>query len=307
MLAICGLKNLKQQATGYAVSIGNYDGVHLGHQKVIERLRTKAAELKIPSMVIIFEPHPKEYFKHQVIARLTCLREKLLLLEKCGVDAVLCLHFNSQLAAMMADDFVKQILIKKLNVRYVLVGDDAAFGCKRSGNFALLHQYAKHYNFQAELLDSFIIDGIRVSSTAIRDALAQGDIETAQKFLGRPFSLMGRVIHGDARGRSLGFPTANISLPHKVLPLLGIYIVKIIGLGDNPLPGVASIGFRPTVGGQRRLLEVYILNFNENIYGKTIRVEFLQKIRAEQKFASLELLTAQIKKDVETAKMFFNM
>lgn len=293
---------------GAVVTIGNYDGVHLGHQAILQKLIAKAHELNLPAVVVIFEPQPEEYFNPQTeVARLSSLREKLTYFRNHGVANVLCLRFNGRLAAMSADEFIQQILLDALRVRYLIVGDDFGFGHRRSGNFTLLQQYAKQHHFMVEQMLPFRINGVRVSSTLVRTALQVGDLAIAQELLGHPYTLMGRVVHGEKVGRSLGFPTANVYLPHKVFPVSGVYIVKIHGLAAHYYQGVANIGVRPTVGSTQRLLEVYIFDFNENIYGKKIEVEFLRKIRDEKKFTSFELLQQQIAIDVRMAKDYFSL
>ena len=299
MQIIRGLHNLKSQfINGCIATIGNYDGVHLGHQKILEIVKKKSAELKLQAVVVIFEPQPEEIFTGDRSMRLTSLREKIILLEQYGIDRVLVLPFNSRFADIAASRFITEILIDSIHVTHLVVGDDFVFGHRREGDFFLLKQAAIAGNFQVTEVASFKIDGVRVSSSLIRVALLQGDLDTAAKFLGRPYNVYGRVVRGDRLGRSLGFPTANIHLKRRELPLEGVYMVKVYGLVQAPLIGVANIGFRPTISGEHKLFEVYILDFSADIYRKRITIEFCKKIRNEKRFDSLAELQLQIEEDV---------
>lgn len=306
MELIRGLHNLRERHYGCVATIGNYDGIHLGHQAVIGQLADEAARLGLPAVVIIFEPQPMEYFvPDRVPARLTRFREKLEALRRFAVDRVLCLGFNRQLAAMTADEFIQRILVEGLGIRYLVVGDDFRFGRDRAGDFQTLLDAGEKHGFQVVNMHTFAIDGERVSSTRIREAMHAGNIHLAEQLLGRDYRMSGRVVHGEKLGRQLGFPTANIFLHRKASPLQGIFVVEVYGLEGEPLPGVASLGTRPTVDGKRVLLEVYLLDFNRGIYGKHIQVSFLHKLRDEAKFASLEALKEQIAKDVQQTREFF--
>ncbi|EKE00925.1 MAG: Riboflavin biosynthesis protein RibF [uncultured bacterium] len=303
MRLIRGLYNLNTKfANGCVATIGNYDGVHLGHQQILTHLKEKSEELKVPAVVIIFEPQPEEFFTGDKSLRLTSLREKMQLFFKYGIDAVLVLAFNPHLAGISATNFVEKILVAALHVRYLIIGDDFSFGHKREGDFAFLNRCASSLGLRIERVSSFKIEGMRVSSSFIRIALLQGNLKVATRFLGRPYRVSGRVIHGNSFGRDLGFPTANIHLARRELPLEGVYAVKIYGVEEKYLYGVANIGFCPTVSGKCKSFEVYIFNFNADIYGKRIAIEFCEKIRDEQKFGSIEELTLQIKKDIERTK-----
>src|SRR3990172_3561980 len=303
MQIIRGLHNLKSQfINGCIATIGNYDGIHLGHQKVLEIVKKKSAELKLQAVVVIFEPQPEEIFTGDRSMRLSSLREKIILLEHYGIDRVLVLPFNSRFADIAASRFITEILIDSIHVTHLVVGDDFVFGHRREGNFFLLKQAAIAGNFQVTEVPSFKIDGVRVSSSLIRVALLQGDLDTAAKFLGRPYNVYGRVVRGDRLGRSLGFPTANIHLKRRELPLEGVYMVKVYGLVQAPLIGVANIGFRPTISGKHKLFEVYILDFSADIYRKRITIEFCKKIRNEKRFDSLAELQLQIEEDVLLAR-----
>ena len=303
MQIIRGLHNLKTQfASGCVATIGNYDGVHLGHQKIIEIVKEKSAELKLPAVVVIFEPQPEEFFTGDRSMRLTSLHEKKFLLEKHGINRILVLPFNLRFADITASRFITEILLDSLHVSHLVVGDDFVFGYKREGNFSLLKQASITGNFQVTEVAAFKIDGVRVSSSLIRSALWQGNLDSAAKFLGRPYSICGRVVPGDHIGHKIGFPTANIHLKRRELPLMGIYAVKVYNLAQTPLFGLANIGFRPTILSKKKLLEVYILDFDANIYGKRIMLEFCKKIRDEKKFNSLAELKAQIEDDVTLAR-----
>jgi riboflavin kinase/FMN adenylyltransferase len=306
MELIRGLHNLKKNHRECVATIGNFDGVHLGHQAVLNQVRARAQEMNLPSVVITFEPQPQEYFRPtQSPPRLTRLREKLSELSTEGIDRMLCLIFNSHLAGLTAEAFVQQVLVEGLAVRYLVVGDDFKFGKNRSGDFDLLVAAGETHGFEVANTHSFFIKGIRVSSTRIRQALAEGRLDDVEQLLGRPYSMHGRVAHGDKRGRTIGFPTANIYLHRKSTPILGVYAVQMKGVGEAPVNGVANIGNRPTVDGTRTLLEVHLFDFDKDIYGVHIEVVFLQKIRDEKRFESFEALKTQIRKDTQTARAIF--
>lgn len=307
MELIRGLHNLKLGHRGCVATIGNFDGVHRGHQAIIAQLADKAAELKLPTTVVLFEPQPLEHFRgtDPVPPRLTRLREKLVALRHYSVDRVLCLRFDRQLASMPPAEFIRRILTEGLGVRYLLVGDDFRFGARRAGNFAQLQQAGEAHGFQVAAMHTFEIDGERVSSTRIREALQRDDLATAERLLGRPYRICGRVAHGEKLGRTLDVPTANVHLHRLVTPLHGIYVVEVHGLNQAPVTGVASIGSRPTVGGTRTLLEVHLFDFNREVYGHYIQVNFLHKLRDEQNFASLDELKSAMQKDIRQARTWF--
>ncbi len=306
MELIRGEHNLRPRHRGCVATIGNFDGVHLGHQTVLGQLAEKAAELDVPTTVIAFEPLPREYFAGgRAPGRLTRLREKLQALRRFSVDRVLVLRFDRRLAEMPAEGFIERILVEGLGVRHLVVGDDFRFGRGREGDFHTLREAGRRHGFTVAHMLTFDIDGVRVSSTRVREALAAGDLETAARLLGRPYRMSGRVAHGDKRGRAIGFPTANIRLARKVSPLQGVFAVELYGLEDEPLPGVANVGTRPTVDGTEARLEVHLLDFDRDIYGRHVHVEFLRKIREERRFESLEALIRQIRRDVEAARGFF--
>jgi len=306
MELIRGLHNLRSQHRGCVATIGNFDGVHLGHQAVLGQLAEKAGELHLPSVVITFEPQPQEYFvPQQAKPRLTRLREKLQALGRFSVNRVLCLRFDRKLAAMPAMEFIDRILLQGLDVRYLVVGDDFRFGQGREGDFRLLQQVGEDRGFPVVNMHSFLIDGDRVSSTRIREALAEGDLSLAEKLLGRPYRMSGRVAHGDKRGRTIGFPTANIHLHRKATPVQGVFAVEMFGIQGEPVRGVANVGTRPTVDGTTSILEVHLFDFTREIYGAYVHVNFLHKIRSEMKFSSFEALKQQILQDVTSAQGFF--
>ncbi|HHH35275.1 MAG TPA: bifunctional riboflavin kinase/FAD synthetase [Gammaproteobacteria bacterium] len=316
MELIRGYHNLRGHHRGSAVTIGNFDGVHLGHQAVLGQLSEKAAELGLPTVVVTFEPHPQEYFGgDKAPPRLTRFREKIQTLRRYAVDRVLVLRFDDRLARMPAEAFIERILVAGLGVRYLVVGDDFRFGHRRRGDIELLRAAGQQHGFQVVNMHTFEIDGARVSSTRIRKALEAGALGTAEKLLGRCYRISGRVARGDRRGRTLGFPTANIHVhgpggmrtcvPAR-LPLHGVYAVDVYGLEDEPHRGVANIGSRPTVDGRRCILEVHLLDFSGDLYDRHLQVEFLKKLRDERGFGSLEALREQIRQDVAQARDFFS-
>ncbi len=290
-----------------ALTIGNFDGVHRGHHAMLAQLRAKADALGVPAAVLTFEPHPRELFApDQAPARLTSLREKLALLESCGVDQVYLLRFDRRQASMSATDFIQRILVQGLNVRHVIVGDDFRFGQGRQGDFAMLEAHGAATGFGVEALHTVELGGQRVSSSAVREALARADLDLAAHLLGRPYAIAGRVVHGNKIGRTLGFPTANIQLKRKRIPLAGVYAVTVTGIDKRHLPGAASIGVRPTIGeGLKPVLEVFLLDFNQDIYRAHVKVHFMHKLRDEAKYDTLDELKAAIAADVEATRNFF--
>ena len=295
-------------ATPTVLAIGNFDGVHLGHRALLARLVTKACDLGLPPSVMTFEPHPRELFSpEQAPARLTSLREKLELLEAHGVERTYVLHFSRKLAALTAEEFIERVLVRGLAVRHLIIGDDFRFGRGRAGDFDMLKEAGAAHGFGVEAMHTVDIDGERVSSSAVREALAAGDLEHAARLLGRPYNIAGRVVHGNRLGHQLGFPTANIQLKRKRVALAGIFAVTVSGLDKRHLPGAASLGVRPTLGqGLKPVLEVHLFDFDREIYGEHLTVHFLHKLRDEMKFDGLDALKAQIARDVETTKAYFD-
>jgi len=304
MQVIRGFHNLRPEHRGCVATIGNFDGAHLGHQAVFQHLRREGDRLGVPTTVISFEPHPLEFFCPQAApARLTRLREKLSVLEEVGIQRVMLLEFSAKLAAMSADEFIQRVLITGLGIRYLLVGDDFRFGQGRAGDIKLLREAGQRHDFGVDSMDTVVVDDERISSTRVREALARGDLELARRCLGRPYRICGRVVYGDQRGRSIGFPTANIGLHRKATPLHGVFAVQVHGLGDQPVPGVANIGNQPTVDGDRRyLLEVHLFDFSQEIYGRHLEVEFCKRLRDEKRFDSFEQLRRQIERDARAAR-----
>lgn len=303
---IRGLHNLPKEPTGCVATIGNFDGIHLGHQAVLNQLALKADTLALPAVVITFEPQPNEFFApEKAPARLCRFREKVEALRCYAIQQLCVLRFNKKLASMTAEAFIEKLLVKGLKVRYLVVGDDFKFGKDRKGDFALLQKAGQKYGFQVVNMHTFAIEQKRVSSTRIRKALAAGDLILAEKLLGRPYRMSGRVAHGDKRGRTMGFPTANIHLHRCKVPLSGVYAVQLFGVEGEPIKGVANVGIRPTVGAEKALLEVHLFDFNREIYGEHVQVHFLHKLRDEHKFDGLESLIKQINIDSEQAKAYF--
>ncbi|MCU7796198.1 MAG: bifunctional riboflavin kinase/FAD synthetase [Candidatus Thiodiazotropha sp. (ex Myrtea spinifera)] len=304
MQLVRGLHNLKSDHHGCVATIGNFDGVHLGHQSVFRHLMEKGAELDLPTTVVTFEPQPREFFQAATApARLTRLREKLQAIEAVGIERVVVLEFNKRLAAMPAERFVDELLVEGLGARFLSVGDDFRFGKGRMGDFELLRRMGEQHGFEVENMNTYKLDAGRVSSTRIRELLTEGDFTTANQYLGRPYRICGRVAHGDERGRTIGFPTMNVNLHRRVSPLRGVYAVRVDGLGDKSYPGVANIGIRPTVEGDTRyLLEAHLFDFDRTVYGEHVNVEFVQKIRDEKRFDSFEELRQQILLDADVAR-----
>lgn len=303
---IRGLHNLKPEPGGCVATIGSFDGVHRGHRAILQQLRDKAAELGLPSVVMIFEPQPQEFFSgEQAPARLMRLREKVEAFIEEGVDQIFCLQFNRSLRSLSAREFVDQVLIAGLNVHCLVVGDDFRFGHDRSGNYQLLKQAGIEHGF--DVLDTRTLEyqGERISSTRIRRALDDANFELVEILLGRPYRIAGRVVYGQRLGRQLGIPTVNVHLNRYRAPLSGVYVVEAF-LDGRRLPGVANVGVRPTVGDLiKPVLEVHLLDFDEELYGQRIHVEFKAKVREEAKFSSLDLMVEEIHNDIKVARKYF--
>ncbi len=290
--------NKLQQA---AVTIGNFDGVHLGHQEMIKKVVSYAKSHNKPSLVICFEPQPLEFFSETPPARLTTFTEKQKLIRSLGVDEVWCLNFDEAFAQIKAEDFIQDTLVDKLAISYLMVGEDFRFGFQRRGDFSTLEAAGLEHGFEVHPMYTITHSNEKVSSTQIRTELQQGRLDPAAVLLGRQYSMIGEVIQGDKRGRELGYPTSNIDPARKVLPMRGVFAVEVRGL-DKVYQGMANLGTRPTVDGMRTLLEVNIFDFNQDIYGQEIEVVFLQKIRDEKRFDSLDELKTQIAQDEITVK-----
>jgi riboflavin kinase/FMN adenylyltransferase len=298
MELIRNIYNLHPEHRGCVATIGNFDGVHLGHQAIIQQLLAQAKQRGLPSMVICFEPQPAEYFDpNNAPPRLTRLREKVIQLAEYGVTRILCLSFNKAFADLSPQDFIQNLLIQRLGVRALVIGQDFRFGHRRMGNLSLLEEC-----FDITLAEDVMYDDERVSSTRTRTALAEGNLTLARELLGRPYSIQGLVIQGDQRGRLIGFPTANIPLNRNRPSMTGVFAVRVHGIRTQSLAGVANIGSRPTVDGTKTLLEVHLFDFDESLYNHHIQVDFIHKLRDEKRFDSFELLKAQISLDAEQAK-----
>jgi len=302
-----GLGHLALPGDGCVATIGNFDGVHLGHRAVIENLAAQGGRLGLPVVVILFEPQPREYFcPERSPPRLTRFREKLGQLARLPVDGVLQLHFNRALADSQAEDFIRDVLVDSLRVKYLVVGDDFCFGKDRRGNFAMLQAFGAAHGFQVADTGSIQVDTERVSSTLIREALTAGGMAQAARLLGRPYSVIGRVCQGRQLGRQLGFPTANIAMMRKKTPVQGVFAVTMTGISALPLLGVANVGTRPTVDGRSAAqLETHLFDFTGDLYGRLVEVHFHEKLRDEQRFANVQALREQIDKDAGQARAYF--
>jgi len=305
MELIRGIHNIQPRHKGCVLTIGNFDGVHLGHQQVLRQVSDKSAQLGLPAVVMTFEPQPMEFFVgNKAPARLTRLRDKLTQLDKLSIERLLCVNFNAGFADLTAERFIGDLLVRQLGVKFLVVGDDFCFGKGRQGNFDMLQQAGIKYGFEVVSTQSFCVQDMRVSSTEIRQALASNDLKLASELLGRPYSISGRVSHGRKLGRTIGFPTANIPLKRCVSPVSGVYVVQASFDDRIAVGGVANIGQRPTVEGVRQQLEVHLFDFQQDLYGKALQVSLLHKLRDEQKFESFDALKAQIELDAEAARVW---
>lgn len=307
MRLIKGIPHSSTFAKGCVLTIGNFDGVHLGHQTVINNLAQQGRNLGLPTVVMTFEPQPLEFFLgDKAPARITRLREKVYSISHLPVDDLMVVRFNSQFAGIEPERFVNEILVNRFQVKYLVVGDDFRFGKNRQGDFALLKKYGEQLGFTVADTDTLMVNQERVSSTVIRNALAKGDLVTAEAMLGRRYSVCGRVVHGNKRGRLLGFPTANINLARKNTPLSGVFAVTMTDIGEGVINGVANIGVRPTLGGgSKMVLETHLFDFEGDIYQRQVVVNFIHKIRDERRFATVDELRAQIQADAAQAHKIF--
>ncbi|GEA51061.1 riboflavin biosynthesis protein [Vibrio inusitatus NBRC 102082] len=304
MHLIRGSHNIRSEHQGCVLTIGNFDGVHLGHQTVLKQVQQKAEVLGLPAVVMTFEPQPLELFlQSKAPARLTRLRDKYVQLSKLNLERLLCVNFSKRFAGLPPEQFIKELLVEKLGVKFLVVGDDFRFGRKRQGDFSMLQQAGKEYGFEVVSTESFCLNTERVSSTAIRQALAHDELAQAKSMLGRHYSISGRVSHGRKLGRTIGFPTANIPLKRTVSPVLGVYVVET-SIDGRMVGGVANVGQRPTVNGVRQQLEVHFFDFAEDLYGRQLEVCLLHKLREEVKFPSFEALKTQIELDAEAARVW---
>jgi riboflavin kinase/FMN adenylyltransferase len=303
MELIRGIHNLRERHRGCVATIGNYDGVHRGHQHMIAALRASAMELGVPAVVVTFEPTPREFFAGPAApSRLTRLREKLEALALYGVDRVVVLRFDRRMQDLGAAEFVDRLLVRGLGVRHLVVGHDFHFARRREGSIDTLRTAGAAHGFTVEEVDQFLLEGERVSSSLVREALNQGNLERATRLLGRPYRMAGRVRLGNKLGRTLGYPTANLALQRKVVPLWGIFAVRVSGAGLVDHPAVSSLGTRPTVNGTDPLLEVHLFDFDGSLYGRYLDVDFVARLRDERKFESLDALVAQMHRDAAAAR-----
>ena len=303
MELIRGIHNLRERHRGCVATIGNYDGVHRGHQHMIAAVRAKARALGVPAVVVTFEPTPREFFEGPAApSRLTRLREKLEALAEYGVDRVVVLRFDRRMQGLSADEFVERLLVNGLGVRHMVVGHDFHFARRREGTIETLRAAGATHGFTVEEVGRFLLDGERVSSSLVREALNEGNLDRATHLLGRPYRMAGRVRLGKKLGRTLGFPTANLALQRKVVPLWGIFAVRVSGAGLVDHPAVSSLGTRPTVNGTDPLLEVHLFDFDGSLYGQYLDVDFIARLRDEQKFESLDALVAQMHRDAAAAR-----
>lgn len=306
-----GLPNAASRAP-CALAIGNFDGVHLGHQALLARLRDAATRLGLEAAVMTFEPHPRAFFAQMMgdlskaPTRIANLRDNMTSLQTAGVDRVIVEHFNAHFASLSPQDFIEKVLVNGLHVKWVMVGEDFRFGAKRAGDIATLAEAGARFGFTVETLPSVQNKGVRISSSAVRLALANADFDEAEALLGHPYYISGHVVHGHKLGRTIGFPTLNLRIAHHRPALNGIFIVQVHGLADEPLPAVASLGVRPTVDDSGRvLLETHVFDYSGHAYGKVVQIEFLKKLRDEEKYTDLPTLTAAINKDAEQARAYF--
>ncbi|MBS1187105.1 MAG: ribF [Burkholderiaceae bacterium] len=295
-----------------ALAIGNFDGVHCGHRQLLARVRAAATLRGIDAAVMTFQPHPREYFARlcgdlsKVPPTIANLRDKLLGFAEAGMDRAIVEHFSAHFAALPHQQFIEHVLVQGLQVKWLIVGEDFRYGANRAGNVAHLRQAGKHHGFEVEVLPDVDVNGLRISSSAIREALLNSDFGRAAELLGHPYAISGRVIHGKKLGRDLGFPTLNLRMEQQLPALTGIFVTRVHGLADAPLPSVSCIGTRPTVDDSgRRLLETHVLDYQGDCYGRLVKVEFLQKLRDNRKFGGLAELTAAIAGDVEQSRAYF--
>ncbi len=303
MELVRGLHNIPNAARGCVLTVGNYDGVHLGHQQMISAVKRRAAELGSAATVLVFEPSSKEFIDPDgAPPRLTRWREKFAALEAFGVDRLVTLRFDEHIRAMSPQAFVDELIVAGLGARHVVVGDDFRYGSNACGTIDSLREAGRAHGFGVEQIPPFVVDGVRVSSTAVRERLERADFAGAARLLGRRYRMIGRVAHGNQLGRALGFPTANLRLMRRKSPMRGVSAVRVYGIAREPLDGVSSLGTRPTVNGVEPLLEAHVFDFSGDLYGRLIEVEFIAKLREEVKFDSLDSMVVQMKADAAQAR-----
>jgi len=292
-----------QLANGSVVTIGSYDGLHLGHVALLDRVKEASRRLGLPSIVMSFEPTPKEFFAaNSPPARLMRFREKFEALQKSDIDIFYCPRFDAQMRGIAADDFIRRILVHGLDAKHIVIGDDFQFARRREGTLEHLQRASHALEYAIEQVPSVIVDGVRASSTAIRDALWDGEMQHATALLGRPYRMSGKIVRGEKVGRSLGYPTANVDLRRRQSAVMGIFAVRVQGLNGRILDAVASVGSRPTFGGTKPILEVHIFDFDEDIYGRYIHVDFVARLRGQEKYDRVEDLVAQMHRDADNAR-----
>ncbi|MDC3123584.1 bifunctional riboflavin kinase/FAD synthetase [Gammaproteobacteria bacterium] len=307
MEIINGLHNLRSRHRGCVLTIGNFDGVHRGHRQLIDALCEKAKTLGVPSMLMTFEPQPREFFAGTKLpARLTRFREKVYLLDQTPLDRLLCLPFNERTANIEADWFAKDFVVDQVGAKHLVIGDDFRFGRGREGDFALFERYGQIHGYSVSAMSTLLQGKARISSTLIRETLAAGDFTAATNLLGHEYFIMGRVVYGRQLGRQLNVPTANIRLQRYRAALEGVYCVTVEGIAGAVRHGIANIGVRPTVDGKEPLLEVHVFDYTGNLYGDLIKVTFKQKLREEHAFDSIDALKTQINQDIEQARHYFD-
>lgn len=307
MEIINGLHNLRSRHRGCVLTIGNFDGVHRGHRQLIDALCEKAKALGVPSMLMTFEPQPREFFAGTKLpARLTRFREKVYLLDQTPLDRLLCLPFNERTANIEADWFAKDFVVDQVGAKHLVIGDDFRFGRGREGDFALFERYGQIHGYSVSAMSTLLLGEARISSTLIRETLAAGNFTAATNLLGHEYFIMGRVVYGRQLGRQLNVPTANIRLQRYRAALEGVYCVTVEGIAGAVRHGIANIGVRPTVDGKEPLLEVHVFDYTGNLYGDLIKVTFKQKLREEQAFDSIDALKTQINQDIEQARHYFD-
>ncbi|HUX74889.1 MAG TPA: bifunctional riboflavin kinase/FAD synthetase [Steroidobacteraceae bacterium] len=304
MELVRGLHNLSARQRGCVLTVGNYDGVHLGHQQMLRLLKMRALQRGCAATVLVFEPSSKEFIDPAgAPPRLTRWREKFLALAAHGVDRLVTLRFDERVRAMSPEEFVGDLIVGALGTRHIVVGDDFRYGCRASGTIETLKKAGSDRGFEVEQIAPFLFDSVRVSSTAVRQRLQRGDFAGAARLLGRPYRMRGRVVHGNELGRTLGFATANLRLGRRKPPFLGVLAVRVHGIGARPSAAVASLGTRPTVEGAEPLLEVHVFDFDGDLYGRVLEVEFVAKLRDEVKFESLDSMVAQMRRDAAEARL----
>ena len=307
MEIINGLHNLRSRHRGCVLTIGNFDGVHRGHRQLIDALCEKAKAMGVPSMLMTFEPQPREFFAGTKLpARLTRFREKVYLLDQTPLDRLLCLPFNERTANIEADWFAKDFVVDQVGAKHLVIGDDFRFGRGREGDFALFERYGQIHGYSVSAMSTLLQGEARISSTLIRETLAAGNFIAATNLLGHEYFIMGRVVYGRQLGRQLNVPTANIRLQRYRAALEGVYCVTVEGIAGAVRHGIANIGVRPTVDGKEPLLEVHVFDYTGNLYGDLIKVTFKQKLREEQAFDSIDALKTQINQDIEQARHYFD-